>query len=77
MRSGEPKILTGIYDLVNWYMSRTERFPKPLRVTLGDRIQDVRQSIMAWIGHAKHADTWKLRESMFQKVMFQRSGVAR
>lgn len=28
----------GLYDLVLWYTQRTERFPKSLRVTLGDRI---------------------------------------
>lgn len=35
---GEPGALVGLYDLVKWYGERTERFPKPLRVTLGDRI---------------------------------------
>lgn len=55
---------------------RLKRLAREFR-TGAIRIQDVRQSIMAWIGHAKHADTWKLRESMFQKVVFQRSGVAR
>ncbi|MCW5933644.1 MAG: diversity-generating retroelement protein Avd [Fimbriimonadia bacterium] len=40
MKNAEPKLLTTIYDFVDWYMSRTERFPKPLRVTLGDRIDN-------------------------------------
>lgn len=31
-------MLVGLYDLVVWYTERTERFPKSLRVTLGDRI---------------------------------------
>lgn len=34
----EPGVLVGLYDLVLWYTQRTERFPKSLRVTLGDRI---------------------------------------
>lgn len=37
-RSAEPKVMTALYDLTVWYMARTERFPKPLRVSLGDRI---------------------------------------
>lgn len=36
----EPAALVGLYDLVKWYSERTERFPKPLRVTLGDRIDE-------------------------------------
>ena len=36
----EPGALVGLYDLVKWYGERTERFPKPLRVTLGDRIDE-------------------------------------
>jgi len=34
----EPKVLVRLYVLVNWYMQRTERFPKPLRISLGDKI---------------------------------------
>lgn len=30
----------GLYDLVVWYTQRTERFPKSLRITLGDRIDN-------------------------------------
>ena len=40
MKNVEPMLLTTIYDFADWYMSRTERFPKPLRVTLGDRIDN-------------------------------------
>lgn len=32
--------MVGLYDLVLWYSQRTERFPKSLRVTLGDRIDN-------------------------------------
>ena len=35
----EPGVLVGLYDLVLWYTQRTERFPKSLRITLGDRIR--------------------------------------
>ncbi len=33
----------------------------------------VRNSVAAWIGHAKHADTWELRRSLFQSVTFSRA----
>ncbi len=36
----EPGVLVGLYDLVLWYSQRTERFPKSLRITLGDRIDN-------------------------------------
>jgi len=35
----------------------------------------VRASIMAWIGHAMHADTWGLRRAIFDSLSF-RSGAA-
>ncbi|MCW5933645.1 MAG: group II intron reverse transcriptase domain-containing protein [Fimbriimonadia bacterium] len=41
------------------------------------QIQEVRQSLMGWIGHARHCDSKELRESMFQSIIFRRSGVAR
>ena len=36
----EPAAVVGLYDLVKWYGDRTLRFPRPLRVTLGDRIDN-------------------------------------
>jgi retron-type reverse transcriptase len=34
---------------------------------------DVRQRIQSWIGHASHGDTWKLRERLFNEVVFTRA----
>ncbi len=31
---------------------------------------EIRQSVMAWIGHAMHGDTWRLREQIFASVVF-------
>ncbi len=33
---------------------------------------DFNPSVQAWIGHACHADTWGLRESLFAALYFQR-----
>jgi RNA-directed DNA polymerase len=58
---------------------RAQRRMKRLAKRFGARIIDmfeVRQSIMAWIGYAKHADTWGLRRAMFDKIVFMRSGVS-
>jgi hypothetical protein len=34
----EPRVLVCLYDLTVWMMRHTNRFPKNLRVTLGDRL---------------------------------------
>jgi hypothetical protein len=33
---------------------------------------DVRRSLAGWLGHAGHADTWRLRERLFMEHTFQR-----
>jgi len=30
----------------------------------------VNQSVQAWIGHAMHADTWRIREQIFDAFPF-------
>jgi len=35
-------------------------------------LDDVRQSIQSWIGHAKHADSYRLRSRLLEGVVFQR-----
>lgn len=35
-------------------------------------LEKVSQRIQSWIGHARHADTWRLRERLFSEVAFQR-----
>lgn len=35
-------------------------------------LDKVRASVHSWIGHARHADTWRLRERLFAGVTFQR-----
>jgi retron-type reverse transcriptase len=37
-------------------------------------LEKVNSSVQSWIGHVKHADTWRLRETLFQSVAFQRDG---
>lgn len=37
-------------------------------------LEDIRTSIMAWIGHAKHGNTWRLRNDLFAKISFYRTG---
>ena len=36
-------------------------------------LKDVNSSIQSWIGHAKHADTYKLREKIFAGIIFTNS----
>jgi retron-type reverse transcriptase len=36
---------------------------------------DAHSSIMTWIGHASHADTWGLRRAIFNKLRFRRDGM--
>jgi len=38
----------------------------------GINIEDVKASLLSWIGHAKHADTWGLRKAMFGSVSFSK-----
>ncbi len=33
-------------------------------------LDDVQRSVQAWIAHAEHADTWRLRERLFSEVIF-------
>ncbi len=33
-------------------------------------LQSINQSIQSWIGHASHADTWHLRQNLFNKFVF-------
>ncbi|MGH9719178.1 MAG: hypothetical protein ACRD8O_03125 [Bryobacteraceae bacterium] len=37
--------------------------------------EDVRQRVRAWIAHAAHGDTWKLRERLFEQFAFGRCAV--
>lgn len=35
-------------------------------------LDDVKPSVMSWIGHVKHADSYRLRQKIFSEVFFQR-----
>lgn len=35
-------------------------------------IDDIKQRLMSWMGHAKHGHTWKLRQRMLQDAVFMR-----
>ena len=34
----------------------------------------IRPRIMSWIGHARHANTYRLRSDLFRRMIFQRAG---
>ena len=36
-------------------------------------LPEVRQRLMAWIGHARHANSYRLRARLFRKLNFQRA----
>ena len=38
-------------------------------------LTEINQSVQSWIGHASHADTYKLRSRLFESVVFQRDAV--
>lgn len=38
------------------------------RMTMGE----IRPSVMSWLGHAKHGDTWRLRTKMTESIIFTR-----
>lgn len=40
-------------------------------------LEKVDQRIKSWIGHARHADTWLLRERLFSAAVFQGGGAKR
>jgi retron-type reverse transcriptase len=37
--------------------------------------EDITRRVQAWIGHARHGDTWRLRESLFDTYDLQRCAV--
>lgn len=37
------------------------------------KLKDITQSIKAWIGHSAHADTYHLREDLFQNLIFSKN----
>jgi len=47
--------VVGLYDLVLWYTQRTERFPRSLRVTLGDRIDNKLLDMLELAVRARYA----------------------
>jgi len=56
------------------------RFRKRMRLLVRDFLegkhgwQDVRQRVRAWIAHAAHGDTWKLRQTLFEQFAFGPAG---
>lgn len=38
-------------------------------------VQAIHQSVLSWIGHVGHADSWRLRKSLFQSIPFTRGGI--
>lgn len=63
------------YDLMVYSFPIIGRFPKEQRFVLGQGfigLDDVKPVIMSWLGHAKHADSWRLRKRIFDNLMFVR-----
>jgi hypothetical protein len=39
------------------------------------RMEQIRPRVRAWIAHASHGDTWRLRERIFSEIAFSRGKV--
>ena len=50
--SGEPRVALCLYDLTVWFMHHTNRFPKNVRVTLGDRLDTHLLDMLALVQRA-------------------------
>jgi hypothetical protein len=48
----EPRVSVCLFDLTQWFLERTNRFPKNWRVTLGDRIDALLIEMMSKIQRA-------------------------
>lgn len=60
-------------------VKRTRRkLKKFARLYLEGRMtmDEIRPSIMSWLGHAKHGDTWRLRTKMTESIVFTRGDTA-
>ena len=73
----EPLIIIKVYDLVLYLIPQIAKLPRQQRYTLGERIESmtldffkIHQSIQAWIGHVKHADTVRLRKFLLGDFVF-------
>ncbi len=51
------------------FQRKLKKLARGYRVGSIDR-DAVRASVMSWIGHARHADTWGLRRAVFSRVSF-------
>lgn len=54
-------------------MRRTKRKIKKFAVLSQDgkiSLDKIRASVMSWLGHCKHADTWRIREKVLGDVVF-------
>ncbi len=56
-------------NLVNPFFYRMQKMQNDYR-TSQITLKDVNSSVQSWIGHAKHADTYKLREKIFAGIVF-------
>lgn len=61
-----------VKDNVRRFRRRVRRMEQQFRV--GDiSLEEVRQRLMSWSGHAAQADTWLLRKALFANMTFCRS----
>lgn len=62
------------YETVVRYRRRLKRLQRGY-FTGKLALSDVRASAQSWIGHVKHADSWRLRERLFKEIRFTRGVV--
>jgi len=61
----EPRVSVCLFDLTQWFMQRTNRFPKNWRVTLGDRIDNL---LIDMASKVQRATTRKDKLSLLESV---------
>ena len=59
-------MITKTYDLILWSCNHTSKFPRNHRFVLGETDHEL-------VGHASHANTYRLRTDLFYRMAFQRA----
>lgn len=63
--TSEPPLLVLWYDLVKWILQKTEKFPKRVRFTLSNRIDNLALDIMERLTQARYA---RSKRSLLEEV---------
>ena len=51
----EPALFTLWYDFTKWLLGKTEKFPRSIRYSLSNRIDNLALDIMGWISEARYS----------------------